>query len=87
MKSGMHGPRAIALLLISTLILSGCASMTNSSALQRAPAAAPKGAIDSNKTACGAFGPIYWSRDDSDQTIMQIKSHNAAWTALCRKEK
>jgi len=34
-------------------------------------------------TACTAYGPILWSRADTEETIRQAKAHNAAWRALC----
>ena len=27
--------------------------------------------------------PIYWSKNDTDKTIAQVKEANAAWKALC----
>lgn len=32
---------------------------------------------------CQIAKPIYWSAEDTDETIRQAKSHNAAWKALC----
>lgn len=32
---------------------------------------------------CRAFAPIGWSRADSEETVRQVKGHNAAWAALC----
>jgi hypothetical protein len=37
-------------------------------------------------TACQAFEPIRYSRNDTDETKRQIRGHNAAWTALCKRE-
>lgn len=34
-------------------------------------------------TSCEAFKPITWSSQDTDQTIREIKAHNAAIKALC----
>lgn len=34
-------------------------------------------------TYCAAAAPIRWSAGDSDETILQIKRHNAVWTRLC----
>lgn len=90
MKSRTRRLRAHASALSLTLILSGCATLTNFSGL---PKAAPReipqqtATIDPNKVACGSFEPILWSPQDTDQTIKQIKTHNAAWVTLCRKEK
>lgn len=50
------------------LILSTCATTTAS------------GVTD---VACQAFKPITWSTKDTDQTIGEVKEHNAAWKAVC----
>lgn len=36
--------------------------------------------------ACSSFEPIRWSVQDTDQTIAQVKEHNAAWRALCEEK-
>jgi hypothetical protein len=36
-----------------------------------------------DKVACAAFAPVYWSKKDTDKTIAQIKEYNAAGKALC----
>jgi hypothetical protein len=63
--------------LSSMLIMAGCASLTN--LLGRSESSLPV-----NDVACRAFGPITWSPSDTDETLRQIREHNAAWTALCR---
>jgi hypothetical protein len=35
---------------------------------------------------CRAFGPIGWSRNDSVETVHQVRGHNAAWQAICAQE-
>ena len=35
-------------------------------------------------SACTVFGPIYWSAKDTDDTIKQVKEHNAAGKELCK---
>lgn len=36
-------------------------------------------------TACTAFTPITYSAvADTSGTVIQVRQHNAAWTALCR---
>jgi len=35
------------------------------------------------KWSCIAYQPITWSSKDTKETILQIKTHNAVWTALC----
>lgn len=32
---------------------------------------------------CDVARPISWSRNDTDQTILQVKEHNAVGQALC----
>lgn len=34
-------------------------------------------------TSCAAFEPIRWSVADTDETIRQVRGHNAAWGSLC----
>ena len=52
------------------MILPACATTTSS-------------AVPTDKVFCGVSGPIYWSKNDTDQTIAQIKERNAVWKALC----
>jgi len=33
--------------------------------------------------ACQSFKPVYWSKNDTPQTVAQIKENNAAGAALC----
>lgn len=40
------------------------------------------GAIDAD-AACRMFRPIIWSSRDTDETIAEVKAHNAAWEAVC----
>lgn len=35
------------------------------------------------KSDCTAFGLISYSKADTDETIRQIKAHDAAWRAMC----
>jgi hypothetical protein len=35
-------------------------------------------------TACQAFEPIRYSRNDTAETVRQVRAHNAAWDALCK---
>lgn len=59
--------RTCAALAASLTILSGCATTT---------------ATGARSLACGAFEPIRWSAQDTDETIRQAKAHNAAGKAL-----
>jgi len=62
-----------ALLLTPLLILQGCATTT--------------GSAGTEPVACSAFEPIRWSVKDTDETIRQVKEHNAAWRAVCLRTK
>ena len=55
------------------LILQGCATTTGSAV--------------ADAVACSAFHPIRWSANDTDETIRQVKGHNAAWQAVCPIQK
>lgn len=39
-------------------------------------------ATGATEVACGAFEPLYWSSQDTPETIRQAKAHNAAGKAL-----
>jgi hypothetical protein len=62
-----------ALLLMPLLILPGCVTTT--------------GSVKTEAVACGAFEPISWSAKDTNDTIRQVKEHNAAWRAVCSARK
>lgn len=66
---------ALASVLSSTLILSGCASLT--SIFGRTEA------VDVTAVACGAFKPFKWSVNDTDGTLVQIHEHNRVYDMLC----
>jgi hypothetical protein len=55
------------------LILGACATHPTRTAGIAAPA----------KADCTAFGLISYSKADTDDTIRQIKAHDAAWRAMC----
>lgn len=38
---------------------------------------------DAALVACKSFRAITWDPKDTDQTIVQVKQHNAAYDALC----
>lgn len=58
--------------IISLVTLSGCATTIHS-------------AVPTDKVTCAAIQPVYWSKNDTDKTIAQIKEHNAAWASICKK--
>lgn len=74
-SSARHAMRAV-LPLTLLLILQGCATTTGSVGTD-ALASSP----------CSAFEPIRWSAKDTDETIRQVKEHNAAWKAICAQPK
>ena len=37
----------------------------------------------SEGTECVRWKPIYWSKADTDSTVLQVKEHNAGWKRLC----
>ncbi len=74
MKLLARTKRPMLLLLISTLILSGCESLTPSSAMTEALGHAGF---------CDVAKPIGWSARDTDKTIIEVKSHNARGVELC----
>jgi hypothetical protein len=41
--------------------------------------------VGTDAVACSAFEPIWWSKKDTDETIRQVKEHNAAWMAACQR--
>jgi hypothetical protein len=55
-------------LLLLTLTVASCAKMTG---------------IDATSVTCTSFGPISWSKNDTNLTIKEIKAHNASWEAVC----
>lgn len=72
--------RAIACVMSLPLILGGCASLTS---FAEALTAKPAETVDVNAVACASFTPITWADEDTDDTLAQIRAHNAAWRALC----
>lgn len=58
--------------LILAIPLASCATTTASVA-------------PTDKVACAAFKPIYWSGKDTPATAAEVKEHNAAWKSLCQK--
>jgi hypothetical protein len=58
--------------LILAIPLASCATTTVSS-------------VPTDKVFCGAARPIYWSANDTQKTVEQVKEHNAAWKSLCQK--
>jgi hypothetical protein len=60
-----------ALMLAAVILtLTGCATTTGSG-------------VRTNEASCRAFQPIYWSAEDTDETIRAAKAHNAVGVKLC----
>jgi hypothetical protein len=53
---------------------------------QSAVSCASRMVIDAIERAkvCKIFAPIGWSSKDTDQTILEVKTHNAAWKRTCK---
>lgn len=56
-------------------LLAGCATLTTAFGATEA--------IDTKEVACAAFKPITWSTRDTDETIAEVREHNAAYAELC----
>ena len=57
--------------ILSLVTLTSCATTTVS-------------AVPTDKVYCAVAQPIYWSKNDTDKTIAQVKEANAAWKAICQ---
>lgn len=40
---------------------------------------------DPSRVACQSFSPVYWSQNDTVETVKQVQEHNASWKALCQQ--
>ena len=63
------------MLLAATPILSACETMTGSGAIEP---------IQGADTFCSVAKPIMWSSRDTDETIREVKEHNAVYMRLCQ---
>lgn len=54
------------------LALTACATLTGCATMTA-----------SGGTECTRWRPIYWSKSDTDDTIRQVKEHNAVFKKLC----
>lgn len=70
---GRRMARAIAPLFVM-LTLTSCAARTDSVATEP---------ITGAENFCRIAKPITWSSRDTDETIREVKAHNAAGVALC----
>lgn len=73
-SAGLRRPIRLALMLMLSMSVTACATMTGTSGIN------PRGAVD---TSCDAFRPISWSSKDTDQTIREAKAHNRVYATLC----
>lgn len=78
MRSTPPWLRAATRIALLGAIPTACAPTTASVATDPPPAATSPAAL-----ACRAFAPILWSTRDTDETIRQVRAHNAAHRALC----
>lgn len=60
----------LASVLTATLFLAGCATMT-------------AGEGTTGRAVCRSFRPITWASADTDETLRQVKAHNAVGRELC----
>lgn len=56
-------------------ILTSCAGLTGSGATEPP--------LPGAESFCAIAKPITWSTRDTDQTVREVKAHNAAGKALC----
>jgi len=63
------------LLALAILLLAGCSNLTGGSETDWQKL--------SKVAACGVFGPITYSKQDTDATRRQIREHDAAGAAVC----
>lgn len=63
------------MLLLAMLTLPACGHLTGSGGTEPMRGA---------ETFCANAKPITWSSRDTDETIREVKSHNATGVALCR---
>lgn len=71
-NSSLRLATLVALPLLATPILVGCATMTAAG-------------VRTEAVTCAAFEPIRRSTRDTDATIRAAKEHNAAWDAVCKQ--
>jgi len=75
-RNGAQIRRVLSLTCV-TLMLTSCESLT---AIGGTDAPEP---VAGAETFCAIARPITWSTRDTDQTILEVKSHNAAGRELC----
>lgn len=70
-------------------ILGSCATLTSLLGTKSA-AGAVAASFDPVRVACGSFQPIRLARAEweilTEESVLQIKEHNAVWSRLCVKE-
>lgn len=74
-----HVPNKYVILLLAILLhtLTGCVTQTSLNASKQTALQGYRGVI------CNAFQPIRWDKLDTDETITQVKAHNAVWLDIC----
>lgn len=43
--------------------------------------------VTSAHSACSVWGPVHWSREDTDETIRQVRINNARHDAYCGRNR
>lgn len=78
-------PRKIATLLtvLCAMTLANCASMMGLKGTTSPHRDQEAQQTDIRLALCTAFVPIGWVDGDTDETIQEVKEHNAAWIGLC----
>ena len=75
-RAGARIVRALSLTSV-TLTLTSCAALTGSGGTE------PPAPVAGAAAFCEIARPITWSSRDTDETIAEVKSHNAAGRVLC----
>lgn len=74
MRTAASPPRTRLVLMLALLLLvipqASCVTTTDLS-------------VPTDRVACGAFQPIFWSGKDTPATVAAVKEHNAAGKAIC----
>jgi hypothetical protein len=63
---------ALTCAIILAILPASCATMTIS-------------VVPTDKVACKAFVPVYWSKRYTGHDHAEVKEHNAAWKSDCQK--
>lgn len=82
-------------ILMLSLVIPAC-TMTGSSGGSNAYWGSVAGAVprvidakpqQSNAPFCDVYDPVYWSEEDTKETVAGVKGNNVAYKALCQDRK